>query len=210
MGPPTRSFKVTTDHGYCSTPWQWAYISMVFLTMPIPSWLWKTPALRPATVLTNTQSSQWQQPFGRNNYGKRVFPINTFSSLALPSAAALQSLRQRTCRKISYIIGFSSDRLARNSMINISTEPGNGQGSLKLHYVTLPPNENPIKSDNYPHPIRGGCLCTSAFIFFLSKAASHRAILAFSLPLLGRSFLTACPQRIDDTGLAGKGKSGKL
>lgn len=206
MGPLTLSFEITTTHCYWSTLWRWAYISMVFLTMPIWSWLWETPALRIATMLTNTQSSQWLQPFGRKNYGKRVFPINTFSSLVLCSAAALQSLRQRACRKISYIIGFSSDRLARSSLINISTEPGNGQDSLKLHYVTLPHNKNPIKLDNYLRPIRGGCLCTWAFIFFLSKAASHRAILPFSLPLLSHSFLTACPQSINDTSLVGKGK----
>lgn len=166
----------------------WAYISIAFLTMPLQPWLWETPVIRPVTMLTNTQSSQWQHPFGRKNYGKRLFPINTFSSLALCSAAVLQSLRQRACWKISYIIGFSSDRFARSSMINISTEPENGQGSLKLHYVTLPPNENPIKLDNYPRPIRGGCLCTSEFIFFLSKAESHRAILPFSLPYWATHF----------------------
>lgn len=79
--------------------------------------------------------------------------INTFSSLVLCFAVVLQSLRQRACWKISYIIHFIFNRHTRSSMINISTEPENGQGSLKLHYVTLPPNENTIKLNNYPYPI---------------------------------------------------------
>ena len=46
-------------------------------------------------------------------------------------------------------------------MINISTVPENRQGSLKLHYATLPPNKNPIKLGNYLHPIQGGFLCAT-------------------------------------------------
>lgn len=76
-------------------------------------------------------------------------------------------------------------------MINISTEPENGQGSLKLQCATLPSNENPIKLDNYRYPIQGGFLCSSEPIFFLSKAASHRAILPFSLPYWATHFYQA-------------------
>ena len=46
-------------------------------------------------------------------------------------------------------------------MINISTVPENRQGSLKLHYATLPPNKNLIKLGNYLHPIQGGFLCAT-------------------------------------------------
>lgn len=114
--------------------------------------------------------------------GNFFFLINTFGSLVLCFAVVLQSLRKRACWKISYIIHFIFNRPTRSSMINISTEPENGHGSLKLHYVTLPPNENPIKSNNYPYPIRGGCLCASELIFSLSKATSYKAILPLNLP----------------------------
>lgn len=56
-------------------------------------------------------------------------------------------------------------------MINISTVPENRQGSLKLHYATLPPNENPIKLDTYPHPIQGGFMCKQSP--FSSKVRQH-------------------------------------
>lgn len=117
----------------------------------------------------------------------------------LCSAAVLQSLRQRAHWKISYIIGFSSDRLARSSMINIFTDPENeqGWGSLRQHYSTLPPSENPIKLGNYPYPVQGGCLCTSGAIFFLSMVASHKAVLSISLPI-GPLSLTAFPPRLGE------------
>lgn len=155
----------------------------MFLTKLFPSWLWETPTIRLDTLPTNTQSSQWQHhiPLKRKNYGKYFFPINTSGSLVLCFAAVLQSFRQRNCWKISYITHFICDRVAKSSLINISTESENGQGLLKLHYVTLSPNENPIKLDNFPHPILDVHLCTSVSIFFPSKATSHKAILPPSL-----------------------------
>jgi hypothetical protein len=91
---------------------------------------------------------------GRKEWEQHLSPLTHSVSGALFSAV-LQSLRQRACCEIGYIISFSADRLARSSVINISTEPENGQdwGSLKLHYATSLLNEYPIKSDNYPYSV---------------------------------------------------------
>lgn len=86
------------------------------------------------------------------------------------------------------------DRFARSSMINISTEQENGQGSLKLQYATLSPNENPIKLDNYPNPFEVA-VYESPFSSYLRQ--HHTEPLALQ-SFLGHTFLTACPHRLDD------------
>lgn len=42
-------------------------VSIVFLIMSFPWWLWESSAIRPATVLNSTQRSLWKHPSGRKN-----------------------------------------------------------------------------------------------------------------------------------------------
>lgn len=107
------------------------------------------------TKTSNCTDQQTKIPVTRslwkNTRGRAFFPLT--------HSAPWRSVPQLCCShsdkgKISYIIRFGSDRFARSCAINISTEPVNRQGSLMLHYATLPPNENPIKLDNYPHPFK--------------------------------------------------------